>query len=32
MFENHDNKVKVKKPLEIIILGRGLAGVLFPLS
>ena len=27
MFENHDNKVKVKKPAQIIILGSGFAGV-----
>ena len=27
MFENHDNKVKVKKPVQIIILGSGFAGV-----
>jgi len=27
MFENHDNKVKAKKPIRIIILGSGFAGV-----
>ena len=28
MFENHDNKVKVKKPVQIIILGSGFAGLM----